>query len=370
MTQLVKTPALTVNFVEESRRIEAQGPLSLMVQPLLNKINERLAEEKPAFAGEDELIPSTWLPPIPSGPFKRLILNEAKIGIGRYVPQTVSIEVTRKCGCSCDHCTIVNGEGELCREDIQRVVDEALDLGACIITFTEGDPMLREDIFELISYVDRERAVVNLFTPGLEMTPEKARALKEAGLYNLLIGVYSADPQIHDRIRGVAGAHEKALAAIRAGLEAGLMVTMTTHVTPDRVDSLDELYALACDLGVMEFSVWEAKPSKEEDRLTQIDREKIMRFYRKVNSSPDGPRAFASTYFEGQMIGCMAGQRWLHVGVEGTVRGCPYLEKGYGNVLCQSLKDIWKAIRQSGDFEGFQTSCPAQELFGGADPMR
>ena len=113
MTQLVKTPALTVNFVEESRRIEAQGPLSLMVQPLLNKINERLAEEKPAFAGEDELIPSTWLPPIPSGPFKRLILNEAKIGIAAYVPQTVSIEVTRKCGCSCDHCTIVNGEGEL-----------------------------------------------------------------------------------------------------------------------------------------------------------------------------------------------------------------------------------------------------------------
>ncbi|MCX8206530.1 MAG: radical SAM protein [Methanothrix sp.] len=362
MTQLLKTAALTVDFIDEARRIEAHGALSLMVQPILKKINERLAEEKPALVRGDAIIPSTWLPPIPSGPFRRLITNEARIAIGREVPQTVSIEVTRKCGCSCEHCTLQEGEGELSSEAIRSVIDQALDMGACIITFTEGDPLLRSDIIELVRYVDKERAVVNLFTPGLEMTPEIADALRDAGLYNLIIGVYSTDPRIHDEIRGVVGAHERALDAIRMGLKAGLLVTMSTHVNSERVNTLPELYELARELGVHELSVWEAIPRREEERLTRIDREKIIRFYRKMNASQDGPRVFASTYFEGEMLGCMAGRRWLHVGVDGGVRGCPYLSRVYGNVMDVPLSEIWKVMRRSGDFSGFRSECPAQRI--------
>ena len=185
MTPLLKTTALTVDYDQDTRMLQARGAISVLVQPALNKINQRLAEEKPALVREGDIVASTWLPPIPSGPFKRLVLSEAKIAIGRFVPQTVSIEVTRACGCACDHCVIKEGEGELKTEEIKRVVDEALDLGACIITFTEGDPLLRDDIFELIRHVDPERAVVNMFTPGLEMTPDKAEMLKDAGLYNI-----------------------------------------------------------------------------------------------------------------------------------------------------------------------------------------
>ncbi len=367
MTQLLKTAALTVDFIDEARRMEAHGALSLMVQPLLKKINERLAEEKPALVESGVIIPSTWLPPIPSDPFRRLIVNEAKIAIGRDVPQTVSIEVTRECGCSCEHCVLQEGEGELSTETIENVIDQALDLGACIITFTEGDPLLRPDILRLVRHVDKERAVVNLFTPGLEMTPEMAMALKDAGLYNLIIGVYSTDPRVHDDIRGVVGAHEKAIDAIRMGLSAGLLVTMATHVNSERIDTLPELYELARELGVHELSIWEAIPKRPEERLTRIDREKIVRFYKKMNSSQDGPRVFASTYFEGEMMGCMAGRRWLHVGVDGGVRGCPYLTKVYGNVMDSPLSEIWRAMRCSGDFSGSEYECPAQRISEGVE---
>ena len=164
--------------------------------------------------------------------------------IGRPVPQTVSIEVTRRCGAKCDHCLIKDGEGELSHEEILRVIDEALDMGACIITFTEGDPLLREDIFELIRHVDPEKAVVNLFTPGLEMTVEKAVKLREAGLYNLIIGVYSTNPEEHDQVRGVAGAHARAVEAIKIALDTGLMVTMSCHIKSGQVDRIQELYEL------------------------------------------------------------------------------------------------------------------------------
>lgn len=360
MTSLLKTTALTVDYDQDQRRLQARGAISMLVQPALNKINQRLAEEKPALVREGDIVASTWLPPIPSGPFKRLVLSEAKIAIGRFVPQTVSIEVTRECGCNCDHCLIKEGEGELETEEIFRVVDEAQDLGASIITFTEGDPLKREDIFELIRHVDPERAVVNMFTPGLEMTPEKAKKLKDAGLYNILIGIYSTDPEVHDKIRGVPGAHEKAIDAIKAALDAGLLVTMSVHVKGDRVSEIFDLYDFATELGVHEFSIWEGIPKSPEESLTQIDKETILRFYKKVNRTPGGPRVFASTYFEGQMLGCMAGRRWIHVGVDGGVRPCPYIGDVWGNVREQSLKDIWKEIRKSGDFEAFRSDCPAQ----------
>ncbi len=111
MTQLIKTAALSVDFDREQRGLEAHGALALMVQPVLKMINERLLEEKPAQVRVKDIVATTWLPPIPSGPFKRLLLNEARMALGRPVPQTVSIEVTRSCGAACDHCLIKEGTG-------------------------------------------------------------------------------------------------------------------------------------------------------------------------------------------------------------------------------------------------------------------
>jgi MoaA/NifB/PqqE/SkfB family radical SAM enzyme len=364
MTQLIKTAALCVDFDRETRTLQAHGALALMVQPVLKMINQRLAEEKPAQVRLKDIVASTWLPPIPSGPFKRLLLNEARTAIGRPVPQTVSIEVTRRCGASCDHCLIKEGEGELSHEEILRIIDEALDMGTCIVTFTEGDPLLRDDIFELIKYVDPEKAVVNLFTPGLDMTVEKAVKLREAGLYNLIIGVYSTHSEEHDRVRGVVGAHGKAVEAIRIALETGLLVTMSCHLKSGQVDQIWELYQFATELGVQELSIWEGIPKTPEEQLTLIEREKIVDIYKKINSMPGGPRLFANTYFEGQMLGCMAGRRWLHVGVDGNIRACPYLKESYANIRDCSLLDAWKTLRRSGEFEGFVCSCPAQEIFG------
>ena len=289
MTQLIKTAALCVDFDREARTLQAHGALALMVQPVLKMINQRLAEEKPAQVRLKDIVASTWLPPIPSGPFKRLLLNEARTAIGRPVPQTVSIEVTRRCGANCDHCLIKEGDGELSHGEILRIIDEALEMGTCIVTFTEGDPLLRDDIFELIKHVDPEKAVVNLFTPGLDMTVEKAVKLREAGLYNLIIGVYSTNPEEHDRVRGVVGAHGKAVEAIRIALETGLLVTMSCHLKSGQVDQIWELYKLATELGVQELSIWEGIPKTPEEQLT-LDRtgEGSSISTRKINSMPGG----------------------------------------------------------------------------------
>ena len=96
-----------------------------------------------------------------------------------------------------------------------------------------------------------------------------------------------------------------------------------------QVDQISELYEFATELGVQELSIWEGIPKRQKSSSPRS------RGRRSSKSTEDqlharGPRLFANTYFEGQMLGCMAGRRWMHVGVDGNIRACPYLKESYG----------------------------------------
>lgn len=361
---LVSIPGLSIRMDKKAEfvHLKASGPLRKACNPFLKRINQRLREEKPAFVDDDKIIASTWLPPIPGKTFNRLLLAETQIALGRYIPETVSFEITRNCKCNCEHCVVSGGEGDLDLDTIKRAIDDVLDMGAMVIVFTEGDPMMREDIYELIDYVDKERAIVNMYTPGTEMTSETAKRLKEAGLHNLLVSIYSTEPEKHDAVRRLDGAFEMAVNAMKMGLEAGLLVTMATHVSPKNIDELPAMYELARDTGVHEFSLWESVPKKKDDLIiSDEDRKKVLEMYHRVNSTKGGPRIFANSYFEGEMLGCMAGQRWMHVCVDGLVKGCPYIPFHYGNIQDKSIKDIWAKMRKDRHFRGQRSTCLMQE---------
>ena len=90
-----------------------------------------------------------------------------------------------------------------------------------------------------------------------------------------MVGIYSTDPEKHDAIRKSEGAYERAVSAIKLALEAGLMVVMTTHASPSNIQELPALYALASELGVHEFSVWEAMPkTRNEPVITDENRKR------------------------------------------------------------------------------------------------
>jgi MoaA/NifB/PqqE/SkfB family radical SAM enzyme len=83
--------------------------------------------------------------------------------------------------------------------------------------------------------------------------------------------------------------------------------------------------------------------------------------HHRINSTKGGPRIFSNTYFEGEMLGCMAGQRWMHVCVDGLVKACPYIPLHYGNIQDSSIKDIWTKIRKDKHFRGQRSTCLMQE---------
>lgn len=360
--ELFSMPGLSVNLQRQegkNLKLITNGPLKAVCSPVLKKMNSRLQEEKLALVQEERVIPSAWLPPIPGPVFKRLIFAEIQIAMGKYVPETVSIEITRRNSARYPPETAAD---ELDTDTIKRVIDEALELGTLTINITENDPLLREDVFELIKYVDKTRAIVNCSTWGTDFSKETALKLKEAGIHALMVGVYSTDPEKHDMIRNSAGAYERAISAIKLALEAGLLVVMTTHASPSNMKELPALYTLATELGVHEFSVWESMPKNRRDPvITDRDRKTILEMYHRINSSPEGPRMFSNTYFEGQMMGAMAGRRWMHVTADGDVKPSPYPPFRFGNVKEVSLKEIWQRIRSYPYFQRQKSLSPMND---------
>jgi len=359
--EVLSMPGISINLrhTGDNLELEASGTLKAACSPILKKINSRLHEEKPALVLEDRVIASAWLPPIPGPVFKRLIFAEMQIALGKYIPETVSIELTRQNSSRYPPGTVAD---ELDTDTIKRIIDEALELGTFIITFTENDPLLREEVFELISYVDKKRAIVNCSTWGTDFSKETALRLKEAGLHALMVGIYSTDPEKHDSIRKSRGAYERAVSAIKLALEAGIMVVMTTHTSSSNIQELPALYALASELGVQEFSVWEAMPkNRNEPAITDENRNTILEMYQRINSSPEGPRMFSNTYFEGQMMGAMAGRRWMHVTSNGDVKPSPYPPFSFGNVNDEPLKELWQKIRSYTYFQKQKSLTPMHD---------
>ena len=167
--EILSMPGLSIDLKHKGKNLEliTNGPLKVPCTPILKKINSRLQEEKPALIQDNKVIASAWLPPIPGPVFKRLIFAEIQIAMGKYIPETLSIELTRQNSSKYPPGTIAE---ELDTAIIKRVIDEALELGTLIITFTENDPLLRNEVFELIDYVDKKRAIVNCSTWGTDFS--------------------------------------------------------------------------------------------------------------------------------------------------------------------------------------------------------
>ncbi|HYB93266.1 MAG TPA: radical SAM protein [archaeon] len=367
--QVYHRRGLSVNIEgdEKKLRLRAHGPLAVFTSPILNKINRMLESEKPIAVKKDAVIFSTWLPPIPSGSFKRLIDAEIDIALHhKYVPQAVSLNAFKQCSYSCENCNMVRSPGpELSTEELKGFIDQVVDLGAVTIGFSEGDPLTREDIVDLVRYVDKNKAIASIFTPGAMLTESQAENLKRAGLYAVIIGFCSPIPDEHDAARGVKGAFSMATKSIKNALDAGLYVSIHTHANPRMIaeKKLDGLYDLASQLNVHEFTIWEAIPSwgyrdKDDLMLNKAQRDYILEMRRKLNKMPAGPRIFSMSFFEGpDFLGCMAGRRWLNLVDSGDLTPCIYTPISFGNIKNEKVADIWKKMRENPLYRRSEKSC-------------
>ncbi len=145
---------------------------------------------------------NTFFPPYPSPAFDRFV--QAVIA-RRRVPFSTYLAVTSDCPFHCGHCSYGRRPArELSRDQVIGLIGQIKALGTCTLGLTGGEPLLRDDLAELVAAAKPEMATI-VFTTGYGLDAAKAAALAEAGLDCLTVGIESSDPLAHDAVRGQAG---------------------------------------------------------------------------------------------------------------------------------------------------------------------
>lgn len=167
------------------------------------------------------------------------------------ISSMVSEDGRWNCCLKCRHCYAAGQPAssvkELTAGQWKTVIDRCRDAGIPQLTFTGGEPTMREDLAELVDY--SRWFVTRLNTNGCRLTKELCAALREASLDSLQITLYSSNPDIHNRLVGAGlsgtdGGFEQTMAGLSNALEAGLNVSVNTPLCRENEDYLSTLHYL------------------------------------------------------------------------------------------------------------------------------
>ncbi len=164
----------------------------------------------------------------------------------------MSVRGKRSCPLDCACCYADSGqimdiESPLSTDEWKEIIDKCQEAGIPMLTFTGGKPLTRPDIVALVEHA--RWFVTRLNTNAYLLTPELARALREASLDGIQITLYSHDSSVHDALVGKPGAFDRTVEGITNALNAGLAVSVNTPIVPRNKDYANTLRFLH-ELGV------------------------------------------------------------------------------------------------------------------------
>ena len=265
------------------------------------------------------------------------------------------------CNQKCVHCyaagQTLSDEEELSTDDWKKILDKCRS--ACIpqVTFTGGEPTMREDLFELISYA--RWFISRLNTNGIRLTPDYCKKLREAELDSVQITFYSADAEVHNRLVGAAR-YEETLAGIKNALAQGLSVSINTPLCTlnrDYVKTLKLLHGLGviyvtCSGLITTGSAAQAASEElqlESGELEQILRQAVAYCHRNgMEIAFTSPGWLDEQVFEELNIpspSCGACLSNMAITPGGNVVPCQswLSDKPLGNMLADDWKEIWES---------------------------
>jgi Fe-coproporphyrin III synthase len=338
---------------------------------------------------------------------------------GMYRP-VVFWNLTDRCNLRCAHCYGSSGpgrtaEGELTTAEALGVIDDLADTGVPLILFSGGEPLLREDIWELACHARGRGLKMALSTNGTLITPDAARRIRDCGIEYAGISLDGARAETHDRFRNSPGAFEKTIRAFAACREAGLRCGVRVTLTNENCRELEALVDLALSLGASRFCLYWLVPAgrgTESYHRLQLDRDQVTEalalLYRKAKETDpaamefltvDAPQdcihllasmekdgsedlADARGLLESLQGGCSAGTRVANIDAQGNVYPCQFARSGeflVGNVRHQPFSRIWadtgnpvlaRFRDKQARFGGRCAICTYRDLCGGGCRVR
>ncbi len=149
-----------------------------------------------------------------------------------------------------------------------RVIDQIRATGKPVVVLSGGEPLLREDIYDIARYGTEQGLRMVMGTSGYLIDHDTAIKLREAGIRAVAISLDSKDPATHDSFRGLDGVWERAVQAIGHCRDAGIGVQINMSVMRSAISDVEDVIGLGTSLGVRDYQLFFPIPT---GRARQIE---------------------------------------------------------------------------------------------------
>ncbi len=309
-----------------------------------------------------------------------------------YLPRLIAWEVTRSCVLSCIHCrasaTRGKYQGELTTQECFAFLEDVATIAKPIIILTGGEPMMREDIFDIAEKGTSLGLRMVMAPCGPLMNIEKTKRMKEVGIQRISLSIDGATSETHDRFRQQNGAFDSVMKAIEYANTAGLEFQINTTITNINLHEVPAILEMAVKLNAKayhpfllvptgrgkELADQEISPENYEKTLLWIyeQRERITIQF-KPTCAPHYYRIFRqqeklkgrsvtpqSHGLDAMTKGCMGGTGFAFVSNTGKVQICGFLEEECGDIKKDRFSNIWKTSKvflEMRDLNGYKGKC-------------
>lgn len=199
---------------------------------------------------------------------------------GKVRPILVSWSVTNRCNLSCRFCQWPDApKTELDAAGALGLLDDMAQSGVRLLAFTGGEPLLRNDLPQLVNEAKKRGLIVGINTNGI-LLPEKFEELKNADYFQLSL---DGPQELNDYLRG-PGAYEatmKALDIIKAGNKS---VKINTTITKGLGDGLGEVLAISrtFDVPIMFHPVGTVHAGSMDISELRMDNDELNDFFERL----------------------------------------------------------------------------------------
>jgi radical SAM protein with 4Fe4S-binding SPASM domain len=324
-------------------------------------------------------------------------------------------ETTKACNLSCKHCRAVPrrsiGPTELTTKRAFELIDQIAVVAKPVFVLSGGEPLFRPDLFDIAEYGVATGFRMALATNGTLVNGMTAARIADSGISRVAISLDGAEPDTHDRFRGVPGSHRLALRGLHNLRDEGVSIQINSTIAKHNVTEVPRLLDLALEIGAdalhlfmlvpvgcgLEIAPAQMLPADEYERVLRwFDKEsRTCPIDLKATCAPHyyriraqrieeerkrgdmtstfiapGTRAKAAPTMlggghHGQHLsamtrGCLAGTSVCFISNEGAVYPCGYLPVSAGDTRSMHFCDIWNdspVFAQLRDFKGYQGKC-------------
>lgn len=310
-------------------------------------------------------------------------------GFTLSAPETVHLAITARCNLSCPGCYVPRFDdgAELTAAELRGLIDQWAEMRVFQLAVGGGEPLLREDLFDVLAYAREQGIVPNLTTNGTLLNPDVIRRLERAGVARVNLSW-------HGPGGGQPGQGRAVTRALWLLLASTLQVGVNLLVTPALLPRLPHVLARLHALGIRWVMILRPKPpaiSSEggiawyaTNRLRRADlirlREILNAWQGVLNLEVDSALVSLMGNADPALLrwrgvyGCAAGRRICTVWPDGRVTPCSFLaDLSAGNVRQTSFPQLWErgkdweALRHSTVRpRGGCTGCDVAPQCGGA----